>query len=77
MTFVISLGRYDVGLTLAAQFVDTTGAPVGGAITTGWVELGDGHYMLTTALPPKHQGAIYIYDTARPDFILEAGAINP
>lgn len=76
-TFVVSLGKYDTGLTLAAQFVDTDGADVGSAVTTGWVELGDGFYMLTTDIPADHQGAIIVYDTADDTTILEAGAINP
>ncbi len=57
--------------------MDTAGANVGSAITTGWVELGDGHYMLTCEIPTAHQGAIIVYDQATPTFILEAGAINP
>lgn len=77
MTFVISLGRYDVGLTLAAQLFDPSGSAVGDAITTGWAELGNGHYILTTDLPPKFQGGIYVYDTVHPTFILEAGPLNP
>jgi hypothetical protein len=75
--FVISLGPYDTGLTLAAQLFDTSGSPVGDAITTGWAELGNGHYILTTDLPPKFQGGIYVYDAAHPTFILEAGPLNP
>lgn len=77
MTFVISLGPYDTGLTLAAQLFDPFGSAVGDAITTGWAELGNGHYILTTDLPPKFQGGIYVYDAAHPTFILEAGPLNP
>lgn len=76
-TFVVSLGQYDTGLTLEAQFIDTAGANVGSAVTSGWVEIGNGHYMLTTDIPAGHQGAITVYDAARPSIILEAGAINP
>lgn len=77
VTFVVSLGTYDTGLSLAAQFVDTDGADVGSAVTTGWVELGDGHYMVTCEIPADHQGAILVYDQADDTVILEAGAINP
>lgn len=76
-TFVISLGQYDTGLTLNAQLIDTAGVAVGSAISTGWVEIGDGHYMLTAQIPEGHRGAIYVYDSAHPTIILEAGAINP
>lgn len=76
-TFVISLGQYDTGLTLRGQIIDTNGDLVGGAISTGWVEIGDGHYMLTTEIPDSHRGAIYVYDNDNPSIILEAGAINP
>ena len=76
-TFVISLGTYDTGLTMRGQLIDTAGAAVGGAISTGWVEIGNGHYMLTTDIPDDHRGAIYVYDNADPTVIIEAGAINP
>lgn len=76
-TFVVSLGPYDTGLILGAQLIDTAGNNVGSAITNGWVEIGNGHYMLTTEIPDGHRGAIYVYDTDNPNFILEAGAINP
>lgn len=35
------------GLTLSAQLINTSGANVGSAITTGFVELGDGFYLWT------------------------------
>ena len=76
-TFVISLGTHDTGLAMRGQLIETTGAAVGGAIATGWVEIGDGHYMLTTDIPDGHRGAIYVYDNAAPTWIIEAGAINP
>lgn len=77
LAFCVSLGPYDTGLTLAAQLLDTDGDPSGSAITTGWIEIGDGHYGLVTEITTGFRGFITVYDTANPTFILEAGAINP
>lgn len=75
-TFVVELGPYDTGLALSGQFIDTAGADVGSAITTGWVEIGTGYYMLTTSIPADHRGAIKISDAAT-GRLLEVGVINP
>lgn len=75
-TFVIELGTYDTGLTLYGQLVDTDGVDVGGKITTGWVELGTGYYILTASIPDDHRGAIQIHDDAD-DRLIEVGVINP
>ena len=49
LTIPIALGTSKTGLTLKAQLVDTAGADVGSAITTGFVEIG-GSYPFTPAL---------------------------
>ena len=41
----ISLGASQTGLTLTAQLVDTTGASLGSAVTTGFSEIGGGNYL--------------------------------
>jgi len=47
------------GLTLSAQLVNTTGANVGSAVTTGFVDLGGGMYLWHyAAFPDGHRGAV-------------------
>lgn len=56
MTYTLSigvaLGSSNTGLTIAAQLVDTVGANVGGAVASGFVELGGGNYGWTYASYP-------------------------
>lgn len=62
LSFDLNLGT--LGLTLEAQLVDTTGATVGGVVTTGFVEIGSGFYLFThTAIPDGHRGGMKIQDT--------------
>ncbi len=75
-SFGFNLAKSDTGLTLSAQLVDTDGASVGAAITTGFVEIGGGAYMLTCEVPDGHRGGIEVYDTAGPT-LKAFGAINP
>lgn len=76
-TFDIHLGPIYAGLTLAAQLVDTAGDDVGGEITTGFVEIGGGDYMLTATVPDNHQGGVLIYEDGTPGTVLAIGSINP
>lgn len=49
-TIAIKLGELNTGLTLVAQPIDpATGLDDGTAITTGFVEIGGGEYLWTTA----------------------------
>jgi len=52
LTTGITLGSSETGLTLEAQLVDTTGADVGSAVISGFVEIGAGNYMWTYAAYP-------------------------
>lgn len=55
----IALGSSQTGLTLSAQLVDTAGANVGSAITTGFTEIGVGNYLWHyTGFPDAHRGGV-------------------
>lgn len=56
LSYQITLGTLDTGLVLEAQLTDIMGVTVGAAITTGWVELGLGHYIWTGTIPDGHRG---------------------
>lgn len=75
--FSISLGSSKAGLTLNAQIVDSAGANVGAAITTGFVEIGGGCYLLSASVPDDQQGGIKFYESGVPGTILAFCAINP
>jgi len=77
IVFGISLGERLSGLTLNGQIIDTDGDDVGGAITTGFIEIGDGMYMLTCdTIPDSHAGGIKIFENGETD-ILGFAPINP
>lgn len=62
LSFDLNLGI--PGLTLQAQLVDTTGATVGGPVTTGFVEVGNGFYLFThSTIPDGHRGGITFQDS--------------
>lgn len=59
LDIALALGSSQTGLTLSAQLVDTTGANVGGAIGTGFVEIGQGNYLWHyAAFPDGHRGGV-------------------
>lgn len=60
----IHLGTSKTGLSLKAQLVDSSNAPVGSEITTGFSELGNGDYMWHYAsFPDDFRGAVKFYKT--------------
>jgi len=77
LDFNIALGSLQTGLTLEAQLVDTVGANVGSAITTGFTEIGLGNYLWhTTAVPDGHRGGVKFQ--LSPGGVLKAfAAVNP
>lgn len=77
LDFSISLGSSKAGLTLNAQIVNSAGANVGAAITTGFVEIGNGCYLLSASIPDDQQGGIKFYESGVPGTILAVAAINP
>lgn len=55
----IALGTGQTGLTLSAQLVDTNGANVGSAVTTGFTEIGNGNYIWSyDNYPDGFRGAV-------------------
>ena len=63
---------------LRAQLVDTTGASVGGAVSTGFTEIGNGFYLWHyAAFPNNHRGGVKFYQNSIPGTILAFTSINP
>lgn len=58
-TFDTAIALDTAGLTLSAQLVNSTGANVGSAVTTGFVDLGSGFYVWHyESFPDGHRGAV-------------------
>lgn len=74
-TISIVLGSSQTGLTLKAQLVDESGVNVGGAITTGFTEIGEGNYMLFANISNSHQGGLKILKSD--NTLMAFTAINP
>lgn len=76
--FAIALSGGLTGLSLSAQVVDSTGASVGSAITSGFAEIGSGNYLFhAAAIPANHRGGIKVYETGVPATVLAFVAVNP
>lgn len=81
MTYIFDflLNGGATGITdLRAQLIDSTGAAVGSAIATGFVEIGSNLYLWhAAAIPNGHRGAVKWYSNASPLVVLDSQAINP
>lgn len=78
LDFSLVLGSTKTGTALAAQIVDTSGANVGAAITTGFTEIGSGNYLWhCTTIPDDHRGGVKFYANGSPTPVLAFAAINP
>ena len=77
--FAISLGPSRTGFSdLRAQLYDTAGASVGGAISTGFVEIGTGCYSwVYAAIPDGHRGGVKFYRLSTSSTIEAVASINP
>lgn len=74
----INLGASQVGLTLKAILVNSSGVAVGAEITTGFSEIGIGQYLFhSTAFPDGHRGGIKFYTGTLPAGLKAFVAINP
>lgn len=75
----LALGTSNAGLTdLRAQLVDTAGANVGSAVSTGFSDMGQGNYLWHYAsFPDGHRGGVKFYSNAAPSVTLAFAAINP
>jgi len=76
MIISISLGSSKAGLTLEAMLINPNGSNNGSAITTGFVAIGDGNYVLDTAVTQSFQGIIKIYESGQ-TVVLAIASINP
>lgn len=77
LDFSLSIGT--TGLTdLRAQLIDTAGANIGSAISTGFAEIGSGCYLWHyTAFAEGFRGGVKFYRLAAPSTVLAFAAINP
>lgn len=72
----VQLGAAYEGLTLYAQLKDTSNVNVGGQVTSGFVEKGDGDYCLSVSIPDDFRGSVDFYNSAD-DAYLTSIPINP
>ena len=80
LDFSVQLGPGKTGLSdLRAQLVDTGGANVGSAVSTGFTEIGTtGTYLWHyAAFPDSHRGGVKFYSLAASSTILAFAPINP
>lgn len=79
LTYGLALGpAYAATSDLRAQLVDTTGGNVGGAISTGFINIGSGHHMWTYAnMPDDHRGGVKFYSNAAASTVLAFLCVNP
>jgi hypothetical protein len=79
LSWSIGLGPANTGIAdWRAQLVDTLGADVGAAISTGFFEVGTGFYgWYYSLVPDGHTGGVKFYQDADPTAILGYLSINP
>ncbi len=80
MAYTLSFGFYASGAVLAnlrAQLIDSAGANVGAAVTTGFVSVGSDFFSWTGSIPDAHQGGVKFYQSTDATTILAYSAINP
>lgn len=75
----LALGSGKAGLSdLRAQLMDTAGADVGSAVSTGFSGVGAGNYLWHyAAFPDNHRGGVRFYSNAAPTTVLAFVALNP
>lgn len=78
LTTSISLGSSRTGFILSAQLFDTSGVEVGGLVTLGFVEIGQGGYLWTySGFPDNFRGGVKFYNTSYPTVVLTITSVNP
>lgn len=75
ITLPINLGSSKTGLTLYAELRDSAGAQVGADVTAGFVERGNGTYLVPITIPDDFAGIIEIHDDAD-DAILAVAPVD-
>ena len=74
VTLPINLGDGNTGITLTGQLVTTSGVASGDAISTGFIEIGGGYYLLTTTIVNGFRGGLKILSGVT---LMAFFAINP
>lgn len=74
--FSISLGKGKISLTLEAQLADASGIDIGGVVTTGFVEIGNGNYIWNYDLDASFVGIVKFIDSSN-DEVLAVTSVNP
>lgn len=79
LTYGLALGpAYAATSDLRAQLVDTAGSNVGSAISTGFVNIGNGFHMWSYAsMPDDHRGGVKFYSNAAASTVLAFLCVNP
>ena len=79
LTFSLGLGpAYAATSDLRAQVVDTAGANVGSAISTGFVNIGSGFHLWNYAsMPDDQRGGVKFYSNAATSTMLGFVSVNP
>lgn len=79
LPFTVVLGAGMAGLTdLRAQILDTSGASVGAAISTGFVDIASGNYIWYYDLfPDNFIGIVKFYRAAVPAVTLTSAPVDP
>ena len=78
INFTLNFGSGNNGLTLNAKLLDAAGGQVGGTITTGFVDLGDGLYSYQhTGVPNNHRGTFKAWIPANLALGSVGIAVNP
>lgn len=79
LTIGLALGNNHAGIAeMRAQLIDTLGANVGAAVSTGFVEVGEGFYQWTyAAFPDEFRGGVKFYSNADAGTILAYVPVNP
>lgn len=73
----VAFGESKAGLaTVGYAVYETDGLQIGGRVTAGVQDLGDGQYAATVVMPTNFRGRI-TWDTGEPDPVLVSVPINP
>jgi len=74
----LALGSSKAGITLNAQLVDSSLSVVGGSVSTGFSEVGNGYYLWHyEGFPDNFRGGVKFYEQGSPNSILTFVSINP
>ena len=74
----LALGTSKIGLTMAAQLLDSDGVNVGVPVLTGFFEVGNGSYLWHyIGWPHGFRGGVKFYENGVPGTTLAFVSVNP